>query len=236
LEVGDFGVGIKSASDCEGLAALSLDVDVLVNLEVTTLHVDVELLSAVKTESVSVLTILELEGEDSHTNEVGSVDSLVGLSDHSADTLEEGTLGSPISGRTGTVFLSGEEDSINTVLLVLEGGIEDSHFLTGGYVDGVRSNLVDHLVDKSNVSEGSTSHNLVVASAGTVGVKVLFGNTAIGKVASSRGVLSDLTGRGDMISGDRVAHVDKAVGTLDTLGGGELVLSALEEGRVVDVG
>jgi hypothetical protein len=97
LEVGDFGISIESASNCEGLAIVSLDSDVLVNLKVATLHVDVELLGAVKTESVSVLAILELEGEDSHTNEVGSVDSLVGLSDHSADTLEEGTLGSPIS-------------------------------------------------------------------------------------------------------------------------------------------
>jgi hypothetical protein len=97
LEVSDLGVSVKSALNSERLAALGLDVNILVNLKVATLHVDVELLGTVKAESFSVLTILELEGEDSHTNEVGSVDSLVRLSDDSTNTLEVGTLCSPIS-------------------------------------------------------------------------------------------------------------------------------------------
>ena len=97
LEVSDLWVSVKSACNSEGLAALGLDVNILVNLKVAFLHVNIELLGTVKAESLSVLTILELEGEDSHTNEVGSVDSLVRLSNDSTDTLEVGTLGSPIS-------------------------------------------------------------------------------------------------------------------------------------------
>ena len=71
--------------------------NVLVHFQVAALHVDIELLLTGEAESVSGLTVLELEWKHSHADEVGSVDSLVGLGDDSTDTLEVGTLGSPVS-------------------------------------------------------------------------------------------------------------------------------------------
>jgi hypothetical protein len=70
LEVSDLGISIESAGHSQGLAAVGCDFDILSDLEVTTLHVDVELLVSGKTVGVSVFTGLELHGEDSHTNEV----------------------------------------------------------------------------------------------------------------------------------------------------------------------
>jgi hypothetical protein len=40
-------------------------------------------------------------------------------------------------------------------------------------VNGVWTDLLDHLVDDTSVSKGASSHDLVVASASTVGVEVL---------------------------------------------------------------
>jgi hypothetical protein len=101
---------------------------------------------------------------------------------------------------------------------------------------GGGTSLGNHLVDKTHISESTTGHDLVVTSAGSVRVEVLVGNSTLSKEASSRGVLGDLTGGGDVIGGDGVTHVQEAVGIVNVSDGLEFGLGALEEGRVVDVG
>lgn len=236
LEVGDFGVGVDSALDSEGFSTVGGNHNVLSDLEITAVDVNVELLGASKAEGVSRLVLLELEGQDAHSEEVASVDALVALSDHDLDTLEVGALGSPIARGSRTVLFSSKDDGISAGFLVLSSSIEDSHLFSRGDVDGSRASLGDHLVDKSHVGESTTGHDLVVSSAGSVRVKVLVGDSTLSKEASSRGVLSDLTGGRDVISGDGVTHVQEAVGVVHVSDGLELSLGALEEGRVVDVG
>jgi len=170
-------------------------VDVLVDLQVATLHVDIELLFASKAECISRLTVLKLERKNSHANEVGSVDSLVGLGDDSTDTLEVGTLGGPVSRGAGTVLFTSKQDSVNTILLVLSSSIEDGHLLTRGDMNCVGTDLFDHLVNESGIGEGTTGHNLIVTSAGAIRVEVLLSDAALSKVASSGRVLRDLTSR-----------------------------------------
>jgi hypothetical protein len=70
LEIGDLGVSVETAGDSKSLAALSLDNNILADLEVTTLHIDIELLATVEAKSFSRFTILELHGEDTHTDQV----------------------------------------------------------------------------------------------------------------------------------------------------------------------
>jgi hypothetical protein len=101
---------------------------------------------------------------------------------------------------------------------------------------GGGTSLGNHLVDKAHISESTTGHDLVVTSAGSVRVEVLVGNSTLSKEASSRGVLGDLTGGGDVIGGDGVTHVQEAVSIVNVSDGLEFGLGALEEGRVVDVG
>jgi len=236
LEVGDLGVGVESADDVEALAGVGGHSDLLADLEVSAVQVEGELLGAVEAVGVSALTSLELSREHSHTNKVASVNTLVALGNDSLDTLEVGSLGSPIARRARSVLLSSEDDGVDTFIHVSLGSVEDSQLLTTGNMLGGRTDLVDHLVDETDVSEGTASHNLVVTSAGTVRVEVLLLDSLLSEVAGSRGVLGDLTGGGDVIGGDGVSKVKEAVGTSDVLNGLEFSLGALEEGRVVDVG
>jgi len=98
LVVGDFDISIKSDKSLEADTTAGLNFEFLTNLKVTTVEGDVESFSSLKTKRVSILTFLELEGQDTHTNKVASVDSFVRLSNNNLDTLEVGALSSPISG------------------------------------------------------------------------------------------------------------------------------------------
>lgn len=97
LEVLDLRVGIESNVDSESFAGVSSDFEGLTYGQLSSVELDGELLEAGEAEGVGILASLELEGEDSHTNQVASVDTLVGHSYHSLDALEVGTLGGPIS-------------------------------------------------------------------------------------------------------------------------------------------
>ena len=236
LEESDLWVSVETASSCERLASAGSDSHVLVDRQVAALEVNGESLRAVKTVSIGALTILELERQDAHADQVASVDTLVALSDHSVDTLKVGALGSPITGGARAVLVSSEDNQLFASILVLLGGIEDGHLLTRWDVHSCGANLWDHLVDETHVGEGATSHDLVISSAGAVRVEVLGGNAALLEVTGGRGVLSDLTSRGDVISSDRVTDVKEAVSAIDAVDRGDISLSLLEERWVVDVG
>lgn len=236
LEESDFGVSVKSARGREALAAAGGHSNVLADVKVTALHVNGEGFGTVKSVSVSALAILELEGQDSHTDEVASVDTLVGFGDDSVHTLKERTLGGPIAGGSRSVLLTGQDNELFASITVLFGGIEHGHFLTGGNVNGGGTDLRNHLVDKTDVGESTTGHDLIVTSAGTVGVEVLGGNTALSKVASGRRVLSNLTGGTDVIRGNGVTNIKEARSISNVRDWGQTSLGRGEEGRVVDVG
>jgi hypothetical protein len=70
------------------------------------LHVDVEGFFTGQTECVSALAILELKRKNTHSNEIRSMNALIGLGNHSFNTLEIGTLGSPVSTRTRAVLFA----------------------------------------------------------------------------------------------------------------------------------
>jgi hypothetical protein len=236
LEVSNFGVGIKTALNSEFFTTVGRDMDILADLEGTTLHVNVKLFTTVKAESLSRLSFLKLEGKDSHSDEVGAMDTLVALSNHSLDTLEVRAFSGPVAGGSRAIFSTSKNDSVNSSFLVLVSGVKDGHLFSRGNVLGSWTNLVDHLVNETDVGESTTSHDLIVTTTGTVGVKVLIGNSAFSKIASSRRVLGNLSSRGDVIGGDRVTEVEQAVGRRDVADRSKIIASALEEGRVVDVG
>lgn len=236
LEVVDLWVSVESAGDGEGLAGIGGDCDVLTDLKSTALKVDVEGLSAIKAERVSALASFELHWKDSHTNQVGSVDSFIALSDDSLDSLEERSLGSPISGGARSVLLSCKDDGGFTFFLISCSGIEDGHLLTRWDVDGLWSDFIDELVDKSDVGEGSSCHDLVISSSGTVCVVVLWPNTSGFQVSGGWRVVGNLTSWRDMVGGDGVTQVQEDVSIGDALDWGQTGLDALEERWVVDVG
>ena len=143
------------------------------------------------------------------------MDTLVGLGDDGVDTLKVGSLGSPITGGSRAVLVTSKDNELFASILVLLGGIEDGHLLARWHMDSSGTDLRHHLVDEADVSEGSTSHDLIVTSARAVRVEVLGRDVAVSEVASCRGILGDLTSRRDVISRDGVSNIQEAVGTID---------------------
>lgn len=141
LEVLNFDVGVKSALRGERLAVVAADDDFLSDLQVAFLEINRETFSASESERVSVLTVLEFKGENAHTDQVRSVDSLVRLCDDNLHTLQERSLSSPITGRTSAVFFSSEDDGRNAFSLILGSRVEDRKDFTRGDVNGVRADF-----------------------------------------------------------------------------------------------
>lgn len=88
LEVSDFNIGIESDLNLEGLASAGGDVEDFVDLESTSLEINVESFLTVQAEGISVLSVDEFSGENTHTDQVRSVDSFVALSNDGLDTLK----------------------------------------------------------------------------------------------------------------------------------------------------
>ena len=97
LVVRNLWISVKSTSGGKGLSSAGADLNVLVNLQISTIDVNREGLSSVKSMSISTFPILELERKDSHTNQVASVDSLIALSNNCGDPLELWSFSSPIT-------------------------------------------------------------------------------------------------------------------------------------------
>jgi len=70
LEVSDLRVSVESADDFESFARACLYGHFLVNLEVSTLHINVEGFFAGQTVSVSTLTIFELKRKNTHADKI----------------------------------------------------------------------------------------------------------------------------------------------------------------------
>ena len=98
------------------------------------------------------------------------------------------------------------------------------------------ANLLNEFVDQSDVSESSSSHDLIISSSGSIGVEVSSLNTLILKVSSSRGVLGDLSSWGDMVSSDGVSQVQDAVSSFNIIDRVWLSSHSLEERWVMNVG
>jgi hypothetical protein len=97
LEVFNLWLSIKSANNGEFLSSAGGDSHVLSNFQVSTLQINVKGFSTIKSMSVSTLSCLKLHWQDSHSNQVGSVNSLVALSNDGLDSLQVWSLSSPIS-------------------------------------------------------------------------------------------------------------------------------------------
>ena len=93
------------------------------------------------------------------------MDALIGLSDNDLNTLEVGALSSPIARGSRSILFTGKDDGVNTSRLVLMGSVENGHLFSGRDVHGGGTGLGNHLVDESHVSEGTSSHDLIVTSA-----------------------------------------------------------------------
>merc|ERR1719464_509548 len=85
-EVGNFWISVESALGLERLSGRGGHSDFLADREVITTEVESESFFASQTERIRAFTIEELEWDNTHAEEVRSVDTLVALGDDSLDS------------------------------------------------------------------------------------------------------------------------------------------------------
>lgn len=87
LEILNFDISVKSAFSREYLSIIATNNNVLVNLKITLLKINGVSFSSSQAEGISILTFLEFEWQDSHADQVRSVDSFEWLGDHNLNSL-----------------------------------------------------------------------------------------------------------------------------------------------------
>jgi len=70
LVVSNFDISVKSDLNLEGFTSACFDSEGLVNLEITTVEVDIECFMPIESKGISVLSVDEFSWEDTHTNEI----------------------------------------------------------------------------------------------------------------------------------------------------------------------
>src|SRR6478609_388700 len=186
-----------------------------------------------------VLSGRVLQRQDAHADQVVAVDALVAFGDDSLDTQQGGTLGGPVTGRTGAVLLAGQDHQRGAGCLVVLRGVVDVGLraVSLGEVAGEATlDAIQELVLDADVRERAADHHFVVATAGAVGVEVLALHAVGQQVLAGGGVGLEGTGRGDVVGGDGVAELQEHAGTRDVLDGLRLGFHALEVWGLPDVG
>ena len=153
---------------------------------------DVVDFGAVEVERFGADTFEELEREDAHADEVGTVDALEAFGHDGFDAEEAGAFGCPVAAGARTIFLSGEDDERGAGGLVFHAGIVDAHLLAGRLVDreaAFHARAVglggDHEVFDADIGEGATGHDAVIASATAVAVEIHRFDAVFNEVFSS---------------------------------------------------
>ena len=102
-------------------------------------------------------------------------------------------------------------------------------------MDSLRADFRNELVDDSDIGEGASGHYLVVSSSGSVLVEVLGLNTSGHQVLGSAGSLGNVSGGGNVVSGDGVSEAQEHSGVLDGHNLIDLLANHIEERRSLDV-
>lgn len=97
LEIIDFNFRIKPALNSELLPSISSNIKILSDLDISLLQSNRELLITLEPKTLSILLGKELKRQDSHANQIASMNSLVALSNNCLDSLKVRALRSPVS-------------------------------------------------------------------------------------------------------------------------------------------
>eukprot|EP00733_Pompholyxophrys_punicea_P002299 Pompholyxophrys_punicea_v1_NODE_1681_length_594_cov_1.424861.p2 type:complete len:104 gc:universal NODE_1681_length_594_cov_1.424861:360-49(-) len=103
-------------------------------------------------------------------------------------------------------------------------------------MDSLWTSFANELVQKPNVGKSSTGHNFVMPTPGTVRVEIFRGDSTTGKPTSSGGASRDITGRGNVIGGDRVPHIEQCVRILNMSSNRKVLGDFVKERCTFDIG
>src|SRR5687768_17060905 len=117
--------------------------------------------------------ILELTREDSHADQIASMNPLEAPGDHCANAEKCSALRGPVARASRPVFVPREHHQRHPLLAIADRSIVDAHLLAAWMMDrDAPFHARNHLVLDADIREGSTRHDLVVATAGAVAVEV----------------------------------------------------------------
>ena len=209
----------------------------LTGLQIFAKTYDVVGLGAIELEGLGCCSLVELEREDAHADEVGSVDTLVAGGNDCFHAEETCSFGGPITAAAGAVFLTSDDDERGLLRLILARGVVDAHALVIGLVESLTTlHAGKHEVFDAHVGKSAAGHDAVIASAAAIAVEVILGDSVFAEEAACWGLLLDGSSRRDMIGRNRVTEDAQRTGSGDRSDHAGFHTEVFEEGGLLDVG
>ena len=105
----------------------------------------------------------------------------------------------PVARAPRAVLLAAEHDELITVLPLLLHCLLEVHLLAAGHVDGVGPDfVVEHLVLDPRVRKGRSHHDLVVAPAASLLIKIVLFHSLFNQVLACWRAFGDVARRRDL--------------------------------------
>src|SRR5205085_8803641 len=119
-------------------------------------------------------SFFELARQHAHADQVTAMDAFEALCNNGFHAQQTSPFSSPIAGRSGSVFLSGDYDERNLLFLIFHRGIVNAHALTVRLVQSYSAfRSRHHQVLDAHVRKRAAHHHLMIAAPRTIAVEVL---------------------------------------------------------------
>ena len=185
---------------------------------------------------MTILPFVELQWQNAHPDKVAAMNAFKTLCDDGTDTKQRRAFCSPISRRTGTIFLACNNDERCSFALVHHCCIEDrNRFFEGRMKCNTAFNPRKQQVLQANISECPAHHNLMIASACAVLVKIVFLHTECHEEFARGTFFVERTGRRNMISRNGIAKQGKHMRAVNILQGLRFAWKIFKIGRSFDI-
>ena len=128
-----------------------------------------------------------------------------------ADAKQARALGGPVARAARSVVLPGYYNQWQSFLPVTLRGLVDAHALSAGLVprDAALDARYQEIAD-THIGKGPSNHDLVIASARAITIEILYRNSPLAQVVTSRRGRLDRAGRADVVGRDRVVEDRKS--------------------------
>jgi len=155
-------------------------------------QLDVELLLTL---NFCVKTFLDFQRKNSNLDEIGAECWIKRSSQNCSNSEKVGSFRGPISCRSSSEVVTGDDDALHALFVVPLRRVEDGGRHAGREMDGVGSDLLRERVLQAGMCERSSSHDFPVSSSCAVRVEESSHQTAFRQVISGRTVPDDAPGR-----------------------------------------
>ncbi|SIB91245.1 Uncharacterised protein [Mycobacteroides abscessus subsp. abscessus] len=126
----------------------------------------IECFLASQAKNLCIFSCFELKRKDTHKNKVGTVDTLIALSNDRLDAEKICTFGSPVTGRAHSIVFACKNGKAGSIFLVFHASIIDTcHFASRPVCREAAFSARGNLVADADVRECSAHHHFMVTAA-----------------------------------------------------------------------